>query len=172
MPIEPGVFNILNDNLILLMLKRVIGGEYVKKWCHLPYQGNPNGCPQCERCDKFPLWSTIIDPPYYFVIRTFDLSAHAKKMKEKFPTWTEKQCRNSRLWQSHQDKLLKDDTEYIVVHTPNNNIFMLRPEMYGVNIFSTCRIHGLLIPKNPTDVVYRIAMVGKAKEENLQEWFK
>jgi hypothetical protein len=170
--IEPGVFNILNDNLTLLMLKRVIGGEYVKKWCYLPYQGNPKGCPQCERCKTFPMWNTVSDPPYYFVIRIFDLSKHAHEMHKKFPAWSDKQCRNPRLWQSHQDRLLKDDTKHISTHTLGNNIYMLRPEMYGVNIYSTCRVHGLILHRNPTDMVYRIAMIGKIKSENLQEWFK
>jgi hypothetical protein len=167
-----GVFNIINDNLRILMLNRVIGGDYVKKWCELPYQANSLGCPQVNRCKPVPMWNKISDSPFHFIIRTFNLDAHAKAMKVKFPAWSDKQCRNSRLWQSHQDRLLRDDADKFAMSLPYSSTVMARPEMNGVNVYSTCRIHGLIIHKNPIDIIYRIAMVGRAKIDSLQEWFK
>jgi hypothetical protein len=170
--LETGVFNILNDNLTVLKLSRVIGGKYVKDWCCLPYEGYSDGCPQCERCKTVPIWYDISKPPYYFVIRTFDLAKHTEEKHQKFPDWSEKQCRNSRLWQSHQDKLLKDDTEKIASEIYQNSIIMLRPEMYGVNVFSTCRIHGYILHKNPTDIINRISMIGEDTDETIHDYFR
>jgi hypothetical protein len=102
----------------------------------------------------------------------FDLGEHAQKMHKKFPNWTEKQNRNSRLWQSHQDKLLKDDTKNIACEIYQNSSIMLRPEMFGVNVFSTCRIHGYLIKKNPIDRIHKIAMFGEDTAETIQDYFR
>jgi len=118
------------------------------------------------------MWYNISKPPYYFVIRLFDLGKHAQGMHQKFPDWSEKQCRNSRLWQSHQDKLLKTDTEKIASGIYQNSSIMLRPEMFGVNVFSTCRIHGYLLKKNPVDRIHRISMFGENTSESVEDYFK
>lgn len=170
---EVGVFNIINDNLQIIQLKEVIGGHYVQEWCALPYEKHPKGCPQIEKCvAKAKLWDQLVESPYFFIIRKFDLAGWAKQEHDKFPEWTEKQCRNSRLWQSHQDKLLRDDANEFCNSLPFDAVILPRPEKHGVNIFSTCRIHGLLLKKNPIDIVYRVAMVGKhINQDDLLKWF-
>ena len=152
--------------LVLLKPKLIISGAYVADWCKMPYNGK-DGCPNVGKPDCPPntrIYSEIIDPPYYLVIREFNIGEYTRQQMEKHPDRSEKQCRVSYLWQSKQDNLLKSEAmEHIVRLQFWEADVVMRPEKYYVNLFSTCRLHGIELKKNPQDIIKLICMIGRGR---------
>ena len=150
---------------MIVPLKRVIYGEYVRKWCLLPYPGHPHGYPMYGKrtgCPPIaPMLDELVEPPFYLVIREFDLEAQEKQMRARHPEWSRKQCRNPRYWQQGLMRdLIREAEEFAAWNLPKSMI-LVRPEAHGVNLFSTCRIHGITIEKDPQRVVKKMVLIGK-----------
>ena len=150
-----------------LPLNRVVHGDYVAEWCKLPYPNHPKGCPMFgtrSSCPPHaPSFREIVEPPYYLVLQEFDLEAQEKRMKELHPNWSRKMCRNSRYWQSTLRRSLMREAQQFLWQFPEG-IILERPEANGVNLFSTCRIHGIKLEKNPQKIVKKIVLIGKRKK--------
>jgi len=138
-------------------------------WCKLPYPGHKQGCPNYGKKKGCPPFTKkihdIIETPFFLSIQSFDLEKHAKKMKEKHPNWTDKQCRNLLYWQKSVIKRLKDES-YQFARTQGDNFVVLEvPEANGVQVFETCKKVGILLDKNPGKIVYKVMIIGKNKEK-------
>ena len=159
---------------MIIKVDKVCGGHYVRDlWCSMPYSGSPTGCPQTKRCKGYPLWEDTITPPYHLVIREFDIKEHSDNLKSRFPSWTEKQLRNSRLWQRHQDRLLKDEAMSFMKSLPYVTVYIPRPEEYGVNVVTTARKVGIEIKFPPVNIVKCVGLIGKdINTHPVTEWFK
>ena len=150
--------------------KNVVINENAKgPWCRLPYPNHPQGCPNYGKRKTCPpvakKFGDLIEPPLYLAIQQFNLEFHKKKMKEKHPNWTDKQCRNLLYWQKGVIKRLKDES-YQFARTLGDNFIVLDvPEANGVQVFETCKKIGILLDKNPEKIVYKIMIIGKNKEK-------
>jgi len=124
-------------------------------WCQLPYLGHPGGCPNFNHSDRCPPKAPILldyfhpGRPFYLVHSEFDLKAHAARMKEKHPGWTERQCRCVLYWQSQSRKQLADRVWVAALRMKQSRIprYTTCPEGMGVNVFLTARLAGLNLEK-------------------------
>ena len=133
-------------------------------WCTLSYPNHKKGCPNFPKCVKER--SSFLDYEldryeWYAVVKEFDLLAHAKRMKEKHPHWTERQCRNLLYWQNSIRSKLRKETEKFADNP--DDIILDIPEANGIDIFKTMANHGIKLQRNP-DLVRKIMLVGKRNE--------
>lgn len=152
---------------MIIPLKRVIFGDYVRQWCKLPYPNHPNGCPMYDTRFSCPPYASkfdeLVEPPYYLVIQEFDLEAQEKRMKERHPEWSKKMCRNCRYWQNSLMKRIIAEAQAYLWKFPQG-IILKRPEANGVNLFATCRLHGIKLEVNPQKIVKKMVIIGGRKE--------
>lgn len=153
-------------NILVLKLNEVVVDYRSRSWCKLPYPDHPNGCPNYgkkKNCPpKAPLFEKIVKPPFTLVGVKFDLEQHVKKMKEKHPEWSERKAKCLLYWQKKVDRQLREACEKIASTIPNSRIVYL-PEATGINVFETCRKHGLILERNPKRSVWKIAIIGIKK---------
>lgn len=130
-------------------------------WCCHPYPGHPHGCPNfvkgCtlkKRVDFRELENLY---NWYAVVETFDLKAHAERMKAKHPNWSDRQCRNPLYWQGTVRASLRDKTVIMA-----GDIVLDIPEANGVNVFETMARAGVILECKP-DIVRKVMLVGKKK---------
>ena len=107
-------------------------------------------------------YEDIVQPPYYLIIREFDLQAQAEAMRERHPTWSEKMCRNPRYWQKGLMKELMAEAQEFLWQFPDGRI-LIRPEAHGINLFETCSLYGIELERNPQKVVRKMMMIGRRK---------
>lgn len=157
---------------MIVPLERVIYGEYVRGWCKLPYPKHPNGCsmyglrPDCP--PEAPMFDKVIEAPYFLVIQEFDLEIQEEEMKRRHPEWSRKMCRNPRYWQKGLLKRLMLEAQEFLLQNPISNALILkRPEANGVNLFSTCRIHGIKLERNPQKIVKKMVIIGKRRNRKF-----
>lgn len=135
-------------------------------WCLLPYPNHKKGCPNYAKKKGCPPFSEryydLIEPPFFLSVQTFDLGKHAIQMKKRHLNWTDKQCRNLLYWQNKIRKTIKDESYQFASDRGKNFIVLETPEANGINIFETCKNIGILLNKNPSQIVYKIMLVGKS----------
>jgi len=143
--------------------EKAMNGE----WCKLPYPNHPKGCPNYGKRNACPPFTKpfneIIKEPFYLVIEKFDVIAHAKKMKERHPDWTERQCRNLLYWQKSVVSRLKKKAYSFAKSKGEDFIVLEIPEAHGVNLFITCKNIGIDLQIHPQDVIRKIMIIGKRK---------
>jgi hypothetical protein len=134
-------------------------------WCKAPYPGHPNGCPNFPRCiikentvrlSDFKLE----DLKWRAIVTEFDLEAHAARMKELHPDWSDRQCKCVLYWQGSVKKILKDAIENAVMHYDDVVVATTCPEALGINVYGTMAKTGLVLYKNPK-IVRKIAFFGE-----------
>jgi len=104
----------------------------------------------------------LSDFQWYAVIEEFDLDAHSKKMKAKFPDWSKSQCKCVLYWQPTVKKKLREKAK-VYCKEIDGDYITLCPEALGINVFGTMAKAGVILYKNPK-LVRKIAFIGKFKE--------
>ena len=136
-------------------------------WCRLPYLNHPKGCPNYGKKKTCPPFSKpfydLVEPPIFLVIQPFNLEAQAKRMKERHPRWSDRQCRNLLYWQKGVIKSLKEEANAFIESQDNDLILVEVPEANGVHVFKTCENVGIILERNPRKVVNKIMIIGKRK---------
>jgi len=137
-------------------------------WCKLPYPNHPSGCPNYGKRKTCPPFSKeineLIEPPYYLVIRSFDIEAQVKKMKDRHPEWSERQCRNLLYWQKGVVKKLKEEAKAFIESQDDDLLLVEIPEANGVNVFKTCENIRIILERNPRKIVIKIMLIGRRKK--------
>jgi predicted metal-binding protein len=101
----------------------------------------PKGCPNYRKKQGCPPNQPLIDEifdfqkPLYLIYTEFNVKKFADKMRKKHPKWTERQCYNSRYWQSTARKEHKKELERFLNQYPKTMI-NTSPEANGVNLHS------------------------------------
>ncbi|MFX1536121.1 MAG: DUF2284 domain-containing protein [Promethearchaeota archaeon] len=135
-------------------------------WCRKPYPDHQQGCPNYGKKKECPPQAPLIEDfldltkQHWFVVVIFDLIFHARKMKDKHPNWTEKQCRCVLYWQNTVRKELRTACDLFANRHPDELVYTLIPEAMGVHVIRTARLVGLPIKARPKDVIYKIALIG------------
>jgi hypothetical protein len=109
-----------------------------------------------------PLFDELVEPPFYLVLQEFDLEKWVKSLKEKHSGMTEAQCRIPYLWQGRVRKSLLAEANKFLWSFPRG-VILEKPEANGVNCFSTCRLHGVKLEKNPQKIVKIMMIIGRKK---------
>jgi len=151
---------------MIIPLSTVIYDERARDgtWCMAPYPNHPKGCPNFpECCESRPDFKEFEGYDWFAVIADFDLKAHAEKLKEKHPGWSERQARCVLYWQNSIRKKLREKAQGIT-YPLMGDILLDIPEACGVNLFATMAKHGIYLKTNP-DLVKKIMLVGKFRKE-------
>ncbi|MBD3261395.1 MAG: hypothetical protein GF334_06870 [Candidatus Altiarchaeales archaeon] len=139
-----------------------------RQWCELPYPNHPKGCPNYNKRKTCPpIVSTVkerfdLQKPLWVGVVDFDLAAHMERMREKHPDWSARQLACVLYWQAGVNRRLKDLT--LSFHKKNKGtIYTLCPEAMGVHVLKTMRRLGFNIRRNPTQIVYKVSLIGYPK---------
>ena len=141
----------------------------VRTWCRLPYPSHPYGCPNYggrKTCPpNSPCLSSMfnLEDNLFFVTTRFDLGEYVQKMHVSHPSWSEAQCRNLLYWQGSVRSELVHVTERMFDYFKPVVITYV-PEAMGVDVFSTCTKLGLVLERNPMKYVYKVALVGRPRD--------
>jgi len=130
-------------------------------WCCSQYPGHPKGCPNFKKgcTTQRPDFKEIADIyDWYAVIEEFDLKTHAAKMKEKHPSWSDRQCRNPLYWQGHIRAELRKKCIILL----KEDILLDIPEACGINVFETMAGVGVILERKP-DTVRKVMIIGRKK---------
>ena len=112
-------------------------GRYVQEFCKNKYPGYEKGCPNYNSkvgCPPCELINEILDldKDLFLVYTEFEIGKFAERMKKAHPGWTEKQCFNSRLWQTRARKEHRLEVERF--KKEYNMEVISQPERKGVDI--------------------------------------
>lgn len=155
----------------IIPVKKLFYNKRVPEWCKMRYPGHPKGCPMYGTRDKCPpaaLYVTDIfdiNRGMFLVYSEFDVAAQEAKMKKKHPDWSRRQLRNCLYWQGKSRKQLIDRVN-MAMDTLDTNVYTLMPHASGVNVYSTCRVSGLILEKINLDMKINrhVALLGWRKE--------
>lgn len=162
----------------ILKVKRLVWTPKVQQLCTTPYTQHPKGCPMFGRKDGCPPQQALVPNVFsmrrglYLVYETFNLDAHARRMKTRHPQWTDRQCRNVLYWQAGARHVLRQRLERLLACGIDDDYvdrYTLCPEGMGVNVFQTAHAAGLhLEPTNNLHTVHLVALVGHSKNKYPQ----
>lgn len=135
--------------------------------CRKAYQDHANGCPafgKHDRCPpRAPLICNILDlsKPVWAVYNMFDMASHMAKMREKHPSWTERQLVNCLYWQPSARKALKEEVKkFLRSHSSERLVVAETPEAMGVNVTATMLTAGIELEWPPRKIAYQIVLAG------------
>lgn len=168
--------------MIYDVTNKLVIDKRTRDWCKFSYPSHPHGCPNYNKRDicppAAPLVHEVFDlsQQHWFIVIEYDLSAHVIKIKKSHPDWSDKQCRCCFYWQNTVRKQLRE----MILNFIKEKIFLsnfsdieerswnytLIPEAMGINVFRTCHKIGIKIRKNPIDIVYKIALIGRLHKKN------
>ena len=140
-----------------------------RDWCRLPYPGHPRGCPNYGKkagCPPdAPLLGDFFDParPVCFAVAKFDLAAHAKRLIDAHPGFTERQARCCLYWQNTVRKALREAVAGYMSRTGYTQATTV-PEAMGLNVLRTLNLLGVPVKRFPKQYVYKVAMLGFRRE--------
>ena len=134
-----------------------------RAWCKLTYPGHSKGCPNWGKREGCPpkakLFEQVVKPPFTLVAVKFNLDEHARRMKEKHPDWSDRQVRCVLYWQRKLDKKLREESEKVASKILNSHI-VYKPEAHGIQLFKTCENIGLILERNPQNILWKMTIVG------------
>ena len=140
------------------------------EWCQLSYPNYPNGCPnygkkpECPPNSKHVKTVFNLNEKHWFIVAEFDLKKQSDRMRASNPNWTEKQCRNSRLWQSSVHKKIRDEIYALIERKIGfHYVYTLEPEAMGIHVIKTAKNLGIPIKTTLKDTIFKIGLVGYPK---------
>lgn len=149
--------------IIKLDPQKIPYGKYVQEFCKNKYPGYKNGCPNYGKKDGCPpctLINKILDfnKPVFLIYTEFNVLEFSKRMKSLHPNWTEKQCRNSRLWQQKARKLHRLEIEKFKKEYGLE--IVTQPERKGVDVNLLFARLGMRLQWPPKDISRVVSLGG------------
>ena len=141
----------------------------VRELCVQPYPLHPKGCPNVGKCDRCPpaapLFDLVFDmtQPVYAVVNEFDLAGHVGRMREKNPTWSDRQLYCVLYWQPKARKQLETKIVDLCCGILSDYSAERCPEAMGVNISETLANAGIALEWPPRKVARQVALLGIRK---------
>lgn len=152
---KPSLIRRENVRVIAPECWTVVGLKTYRSWCRLPYHGHPKGCTMWNNKKKhckasFRKTHTLHDQfdvkqPAWVIWEEFDLGAHAARMKEAHPEWTEYQCRNVLYWQTAVKKKRNDRVKEWFRRKGLWGRYAGMTEGFCVNVYATLRHAGIIL---------------------------
>jgi len=137
----------------------------VRALCLRPYPGHPKGCPNFGKKEGCPPgaprfdWYFDMTQPVFGVVHEFDLAGHVDRMRSAHPSWSDRQLRCVRFWQSTARKAWKAGVNEFLGSHPGYSATAC-PEAMGVNITETMRRIGVDLEWPPEKVARQVALCG------------
>ncbi len=145
--------------------------------CIRPYPNHPRGCPNYDKksgCPPdVPMFDDYVDitQPVYAIFNTFDVGAHAARMRDRHPKWTERQCYNLLYWQPTARKQLRGKIRRFLLGFSARGKSPPRlvacPEAMGVNITQTMSDVDIELEWPPRKTAYQIVLAGYLLEKKI-----
>ena len=154
--------------MIFKTTTKLVLDNRARDWCKLPYPDHPKGCPNYGKKQGCPPQAPLVgdyfnlNEDHYFVVVQFDLGKHIERMKNKHPSWSDRQAKCVLYWQGGVNKALREECQFYVAQQ-GGLVYNLCPEAMGVNVIKTCKAMGLPIKLRPTDTVFKVGMLGTMK---------
>jgi predicted metal-binding protein len=157
--------------MIVNITNKLVVSKRMRDLCSREYPGHPMGCPNYNKKSDCPPKCQIVynyfnlKKKHWLIIVKFNLAKQARRMKEKYPYWTDRQCRNVLYWQGGVRKELTDlCSKFTFKKGLDKRLsFTLKPEAMGVNVFATLHHIGIPIKRNPKKTIYKVALIGVRK---------
>ena len=148
----------------IIPVTKLIHTPKAKTWCTIKYHQHAKGCPKnVDECSQGGYYITDVldvEKPMWLVHSEFDLEAWGQKMADRHPEWTRRQCRNVLYWQPKSRKQLKERMLF-ACRCVDFRWATTCPEAYGVNVYATARISGLILePIKALKVCRHVALLG------------
>lgn len=154
----------------LYSVNELVISSKVRVWCLLPYPGHPKGCPNYAKAAKCPPKAQHVSAYFdlgrdlWLVHSEFDLNAHIRRMREKHPSWSDRQLRCVLYWQPASRKELSTRRRlafWVTGATQWTDI----PEAMGVNVYATAALAGLKLQKiKRLNTCRHVALIGYGRE--------
>jgi hypothetical protein len=97
--------------------------------------------------------------PGWAVYNVFALGDHVKKMREKHPSWTDRQLKNCLYWQAGARKSLRHEIkEFLCEH--KDLVLLGCPEANGINVTATMSAAGVCLEWPPEETAHQVVMFG------------
>jgi len=155
--------------VLVLPLDEVVIDLRARDWCKLPYPNHLRGCPNYGKkagCPpKAPLFESFVESPFTLVAVGFNLAEWTKKMKDKHPNWSDRQTRCCLYWQGKVRKVLREECNRIA---SDDELILYNPEAMGVHVFKTCELVDVKLERNPQNIVWKVAIIGKDRNEKTR----
>jgi hypothetical protein len=159
-----------------LLPEQIVFDEKVFGYCKLPYPDHKHGCPNLGKC-LHPMkeaWEKVQTAKQIrLYMAKFDLEKHVTKMKEKNPTFTDKQAKCVLYWQNTVKKTLKTEIEkdyqpedYVLGCGSGFNIngkHYNSMEAAGIHIFKTFENNRIPFEAKPVKIVTMAALLVKPR---------
>ena len=147
-----------------------------RSMCTLSYTAHKKGCPNYNKRKDCPPNVKMLDDyfdlykPIYFILYRFPLYQHIEKMRIKHPNWTKRQLENCLYWQGAARKELRENVKrFFEEYTDQEYVVNYTPEAMGTNVSKTILQYGIKIDWSLSNYVYKIALAGVLKDNNLYE---
>jgi len=141
----------------------------IKGLCRHPYPGHPRGYPNWGMRSACPPQSKKIESvidfnfPIYCVFNCYNIEAHAKRMWERHPHWSERQAYCLLYWQGRAQKQLRIKVE-MLIDEYQEAIPIYCPEGMGVNVTKIMEDFGFHLEWPPRKIAFQVALVGRRKK--------
>lgn len=138
----------------------------VHSLCLRPYLNHKNGCPNYGKkkgCPPgVPMFDSFYDlsKPIYAIYNKFYFKLHVDRMRERHPTWSQRQMECCLYWQGTARKKLKERINEFKFLADERYIVNTVPEAMGVNVTETMKRMGIELEWPPVYMAYQIAMAG------------
>lgn len=138
----------------------------VRYLCQRRYSGHPRGCPNYGKkagCPpKAPLFYDVLDAqrPIYAIWNDFALGEHIARMREKHPSWSERQLACCLYWQPRARLYLRRHVHYFLLSGEGKMRVLWCPEAAGINVTATMRRAGVELEWPPRKIAYQVVLVG------------
>lgn len=158
--------------IVIKQIEDIELNSHTNEWCKLPYPRHPKGCPNYDNNPTCPpnalSFTEIVKDPFYLVGVQFNLKEHVERMKKKHSEWSYAQCKCVLYWQNKVRKRLREECKNLVSKLNGNYEILYKPEANGVQVFNTCFKNGIMLERNPSEYVWKIAIIGKSNSTKLK----
>ena len=147
---------------------RLVYEPAVRELCTEPYPGHPRGCPNWGKRATCPPRSPLLpeffdlSEPTFVIWNAFDLATHARRMRDRHPTWSDRQVYCCLYWQPKARKQLREHVRAFAKQHRGMSVSPV-PEAMGVNVTATMKVAGIELEWPPRKIACQVAIAGKRK---------
>lgn len=159
------------------IVKPIVDLRTIGPLCIYPYGGHKVGCKY--GCIKKFRWWDVCDQrePVWALYFSMNLEPLYKKLRDKWPEWTDRQVKNNRYWVGTKKKLLRQlEYEFLETHPgPWARVLNRGPEKinysYGIHYNKTLAQIGVQLQWPPEPHPITVQFLGRPVREDLPERF-
>lgn len=139
-----------------------------QKFCCLPYQGHPKGCPNYGKKKGCPPNSHKVDEildfkkDIFLIYTEFKIGEYAEKIRKIHPNWSNRQIYCCLYWQRRARKFQREE-EQKCKKEKDINLLLTCPEANGVNVNLLMNRIGVKLEWPPRKITRLVSLGGMNK---------